>query len=203
MGVHRLWWVPEGTPAHDGCYVRYPREEILAVIAAEAAASSTTIVGENLGTVPEEVFEALARWDVLGLYEEQFHVHAHELPAVPARAIAGVRTHDMPAFAAVAGAFELGHYRWLLSQWLGRDVDGVPGRSARRRPRAARPQRRLRRWSPTSTTCSARRRRTTCPATCSTPRGGAACRQPTSEVLADPDVVQPAAYRSPTGRRRS
>jgi 4-alpha-glucanotransferase len=100
MGVHRLWWVPEGRSATEGAYVRYPREELLAVIAAEAARTGTTIVGEDLGTVPDEVRDALERWDVLGMYEEQFHVH-RPLPPIPARTVAGVRTHDMPAFAAV------------------------------------------------------------------------------------------------------
>ena len=52
MGVQRLWWVPAGAGPQDGTYVRYPRDELLAVIAAEAAATNTTIVGEDLGTVP-------------------------------------------------------------------------------------------------------------------------------------------------------
>ncbi len=34
MAVERLWWVPAGLPAHQGAYVHYQREEILAVIAA-------------------------------------------------------------------------------------------------------------------------------------------------------------------------
>ena len=126
MGVHRLWWIPAGAPAHEGCYVRYPRDEILAVIAAEAAVAGTTIVGEDLGTVPQEVFDALDRWDVLGLYEEQFHLHDHELPPVPARAVAGVRTHDMPPFASLAGVVELANYHRLLAQALGHEVGGSP-----------------------------------------------------------------------------
>ena len=59
MGVQRLWWIPDGASARDGAYVRYPREELLAVVAAEAAATSTTIIGEDLGTVPDEVTDAL------------------------------------------------------------------------------------------------------------------------------------------------
>jgi 4-alpha-glucanotransferase len=85
-------------------YVRYPREELLAVIAAEAARTATTIVGENLGTVPEQVTEALERWKVIGMFEEQFHLYdRNTLPPVPADSVAGIRTHDMPAFAAAFG----------------------------------------------------------------------------------------------------
>ena len=84
MGVHRLWWVPEGMGATEGAYVRYPRDELLAVIAAEATRTSTTVVGENLGTVPDELSEALARWDVVGMYEEQFSLyHPDRLPDDP------------------------------------------------------------------------------------------------------------------------
>ncbi|MGI9031182.1 MAG: 4-alpha-glucanotransferase [Ilumatobacteraceae bacterium] len=127
MGVHRLWWIPEGAAATDGTYVRYPGEELLAVIAAEAAATATTIVGENLGTVPAEVCAALARWDALGLHEEQFHLHQARLEPIPARSVAGVRTHDMAPFAAVAAIDDLTPYRRLLAAERGRPVpDGTP-----------------------------------------------------------------------------
>ena len=42
-----------------------------------------------------------AAGDVVGMYEEQFALyHTHVLPPIPARSVAGIRTHDMPAFAA-------------------------------------------------------------------------------------------------------
>ena len=99
---HRLWWIPDGMGAQHGAYVRYPREELLAVIAAEAARTATTIVGENLGTVPEEVSRGArplgrAR-HVRGAVRAVRHTHG--LPPIPARSVAGIRTHDMPAFAA-------------------------------------------------------------------------------------------------------
>ncbi|WP_420451911.1 4-alpha-glucanotransferase [Ilumatobacter sp.] len=101
MAVHRLWWIPDGAPADRGVYVRYPHDELLAVIAAEAAAADVAIVGENLGTVPPAVDAALEEWQVLGMHEEQFHLGADRLDAVPPRTVAGVRTHDMAPFATV------------------------------------------------------------------------------------------------------
>lgn len=106
MAVHRLWWIPSGQPADRGVYVTYPQRELLAVIAASAAATGVGIVGENLGTVPPEVDRELDRWEMLGMYEEQFHLDetddegAATLAEIPARSIAGVRTHDMAPFAA-------------------------------------------------------------------------------------------------------
>ncbi len=130
MGVHRLWWIPEGMGADQGAYVRYPREELLAVIAAEAARTATTIIGENLGTVPDEVRDGLDRWDVLGMYEEQFSLyHAHALPHIPARSVAGIRTHDMPAFAAAFEGDATGDvydYRRLLTEAVGHPVGDSP-----------------------------------------------------------------------------
>jgi 4-alpha-glucanotransferase len=124
MAVHRLWWVPNGFGAHQGVYVRYPREELLAVIAATAAETGTTVVGEDLGTVPEEVSEALARWRMLGMYEEQFHAFEHQLGHIPARSVAGIRTHDMQPFRAFhdeQGA-GLDGYRGRLADSLGHHV---------------------------------------------------------------------------------
>ncbi len=130
MGVQRLWWIPDGCSATDGVYVRYPREELLAVIAAEAERTSTTIIGENLGTVPAEVTEALERWDVIGMFEEQFNLyHRSALPPVPADSVAGIRTHDMPAFAAAFNGDATGgvyDYRRLVADAVGRPVgDGA------------------------------------------------------------------------------
>lgn len=123
MAVERLWWVPDGFAPLEGVYVRYPREEILAVIAASAAAAGVTIVGENLGTVPEIVDDAFDRWDVLGMYEEQFHLDDDPLPEVPRRTVAGIRTHDMEPLAALVTTTDTSRYRALLGTVLGTTID--------------------------------------------------------------------------------
>ena len=103
IGVHRLWWIPDGHPPSDGVFVRYPALDILAAIAESAAAVGTTVVGENLGTVPPEVTEVLAATATLGMHEEQFTMLAGQLPGqVPGDTVAGIRTHDMDAFATAA-----------------------------------------------------------------------------------------------------
>ena len=66
LGVHRLWWIPDGMEPGEGVYVRYPRSKLLAVIAAEAARTGTTVVGEDLGTVPDEITEAMEEWRCSG-----------------------------------------------------------------------------------------------------------------------------------------
>ncbi len=123
MAVHRLWWVPDGCSPRDGVYVQYPRHEILAVIAATAAANDLTIVGEDLGTVPPEVSRAFAEWDMLGMYEEQFHLDDDPLPHIPARSVAGIRTHDMEPLAALLATTDTSAYRRRLGDAHGATVD--------------------------------------------------------------------------------
>jgi 4-alpha-glucanotransferase len=123
MAVHRLWWVPDGFSATQGVYVTYPRNEILAVIAASAAAAGVTIVGEDLGTVPEEVSEAFDRWDVLGMYEEQFHLDDEHLAHIPSRSVAGIRTHDMEPIAELVATSDTSAYRSRLGAAHGCEID--------------------------------------------------------------------------------
>ena len=131
MAVHRLWWVPEGFGAHQGVYVRYPSNELLAVIAATAAECGTVVVGEDLGTVPDEVGALLDEWEMLGMHEEQFHMTPSMMPAsgladIPARSVTGIRTHDMQPFAAFVAEQDLrgglAEYRARLGRELGRDI---------------------------------------------------------------------------------
>lgn len=124
MAVHRLWWIPEGFEAHRGAYVRYPRDEIMATIAATAADVDTTVVGEDLGTVPTEVSAALEQWGMLGMYEEQFHTDDLPIGQVPARSVSGIRTHDMQPFAAFVAerGDGLASYRRRLADELGHEV---------------------------------------------------------------------------------
>lgn len=119
MAVHRLWWIPEGVEANRGVYVRYPQRELLAMIAASAATAGMAVVGEDLGTVPPEVSAALDEVSMLGMYEEQFMTGSPKLATIPERVVAGIRTHDMQAFAEFAATTDLERYRVLLEKQLG------------------------------------------------------------------------------------
>jgi 4-alpha-glucanotransferase len=119
LGVHRLWWIPDGMEPGEGVYVRYPRAKLLAVIAAEAARTGTTVVGEDLGTVPVEITEAMEEWTMLGLYAEHTRLADEELPTIPARTVAGLRTHDMEPFAMLYERGDLVDYGAKLRRSLG------------------------------------------------------------------------------------
>jgi 4-alpha-glucanotransferase len=100
MELHRLFWVPDGAPATDGVYVRYPRQELFAVLALESHRSGCVVVGEDLGTVPDEVREGMDHHGLLGMYVLQFQALADRAPPPPPhRCVASLDTHDTPTFA--------------------------------------------------------------------------------------------------------
>lgn len=103
MGLHRFFWIPHGMAASDGVYVRYPADELYAILAVESVRHRAVIVGENLGTVPREVTAAMTRHRILQSYVVQYALQPNvdvPLSRVPADAVAAVNTHDMPPFAA-------------------------------------------------------------------------------------------------------
>ncbi|MCM8794293.1 MAG: 4-alpha-glucanotransferase [Candidatus Omnitrophica bacterium] len=100
MGLHRLFWVPRGLTAKEGVYVRYPAQELYAILQIESHRAGTRIVGENLGTVPPEVNAALHAHRLRQMYVVQYEVSPSGLRAVPADSVASMNTHDMFPFAA-------------------------------------------------------------------------------------------------------
>jgi len=102
MGLHRLYWIPEGTGAASGVYVRYRPEELYAILALESQRHETLIVGEDLGTVPRSVRPAMARHGILRTYVGQFETDPgprRSFRPVPANSLASLNTHDTPTFA--------------------------------------------------------------------------------------------------------
>ncbi|HKR89943.1 MAG TPA: 4-alpha-glucanotransferase, partial [Phenylobacterium sp.] len=110
LGLSRLFWVPEGAEGSEGAYVAYPRDDLLGVLALESRRAECLVIGEDLGTVPDGLRDALGaagiyRYTVLPFEREGA---AFRPPSqYPPRALACVSTHDI---APIAG--------W----WEGRDI---------------------------------------------------------------------------------
>jgi 4-alpha-glucanotransferase len=140
-GLFRLYWIPEGTPPAQGVYVRYPWQEMLAILALESVRAGAWVVGEDLGTVEPYVREEMDRRQLLSTRLVWFEP---EPPSrYPERSLAAVTTHDLPTVAGlwsrsdledqhqsgvVPATDSLEEMRQRLAYWLG-VPDDVPVRN--------------------------------------------------------------------------
>lgn len=111
MGLYRLYCVPQGRPATDGVYLRYPADELMAILTLESQRARCALVGEDLGTVPPQIRPAMARHGMFRLHVGQWSlpIKVGERPTPsPAEAVASLNTHDTATFAG-----------W----WRGADID--------------------------------------------------------------------------------
>jgi 4-alpha-glucanotransferase len=136
MGMYRLYWIPEGAAATEGVYVHYPLEELLAVLSVEAHramdGAGAAVVGENLGTVPPEMNEAMERHGMLRMFVGQFSFTGEASPRMqepPADSLASLGTHDTPTAAGFLSGEDIGSRRELGLT----DEDGEERESSERR----------------------------------------------------------------------
>ncbi len=111
VGLHRSYWIPDGADAHEGLFVLAPSDELTAVISAASHRHGSAIVGEDLGTVPDEVRRLLADHDILGMHVGTFAVSddpRRPLHLPSHRAVTSLSTHDLPS---------------LPAWWAGADID--------------------------------------------------------------------------------
>ncbi|MEF3169225.1 MAG: 4-alpha-glucanotransferase [Deltaproteobacteria bacterium] len=112
MILMRLFWVPPGKTPVDGAYVRYPFEDLLGILALESQRNRCLVIGEDLGTVPDELRAALSGLGVLSCricYFEKDHEGNFKPPEdFPEGAVVSVSTHDLPT---------------LAGYWKGRDIE--------------------------------------------------------------------------------
>lgn len=112
MALFRQWWVPAGLPATDGGYVHYPLEDLMSVLALESHRHRCLVIGEDLGTVPDEVRRAMAEFGVYSykvlLFEKGADGRFRRPGDYARRAIASVTTHDLPT---------------LRAYWEGKDLE--------------------------------------------------------------------------------
>lgn len=112
MGLMRLYWVPAGESPAQGGYVLYPLDDLLGILALESQRNHCLVVGEDLGTVPDEIRAALGPMQVysyrLLLLERDKDGGYLPPSAYPAQSLAAVTTHDLPT---------------LCGFWKGIDLD--------------------------------------------------------------------------------
>tara|TARA_Y100000588_G_scaffold143831_1_gene157802 strand:+ start:203 stop:2401 length:2199 start_codon:yes stop_codon:yes gene_type:complete len=100
MALLRLWWVVKGDDAKEGGYVYYPVDDLLGILALESHRNQSLVIGEDLGTVPEEIRSKLAENGVYSyrvFFFEQAEDGGFFSPShYPVQSMSTLTTHDMP-----------------------------------------------------------------------------------------------------------
>lgn len=103
MGLMRLYWIPPGMKGDAGAYVSYPFHDLLGILNLESQRNRCLIVGEDLGTVPDEVRHALREAGVLSYklfyFERQQDGHFFPAEWFPEQSLVAASTHDLPTLA--------------------------------------------------------------------------------------------------------
>jgi 4-alpha-glucanotransferase len=94
MGLFRLFWVPSSGTARNGAYVRYPTDDLLAILALESERAGALVIGEDLGTVAPGVRERLVAERILSTRVLWFE--PGQPSGYPRLSLAAVTTHDLP-----------------------------------------------------------------------------------------------------------
>jgi 4-alpha-glucanotransferase len=113
LGLRRLWLVPEGEPARNGAYLRYPLEDLLRLIALESWRHRSIVIGEDLGTVPPGFRERLFEHGLSGIrvlwFERNGGGGGFKAPRDWDRnVVSTTTTHDLPT---------------VTGWWRGEDID--------------------------------------------------------------------------------
>jgi 4-alpha-glucanotransferase len=111
MGLFRLFWIQKNSEPGRGAYVRYPEDELLAILALESERAKAYIVGKDLGTIDETFRQQLIDSCVLSYRLVWFE---NDPPAgFPEQALAAVTTHDLPTIAGMWTGADLQKQREL------------------------------------------------------------------------------------------
>ncbi len=105
MGLMRLFWVPSNRSPKEGTYVSYPFSDLLGILALESHRHHCLIIGEDLGTVPDEVRHALDANKMLSYrilnFEKDWHHGTIKPPGdYPRYSLCTSGSHDLPTLRA-------------------------------------------------------------------------------------------------------
>jgi 4-alpha-glucanotransferase len=117
LGLQRIYVIPDGAPSAQGAYLRFPFEPLLAVTTLLSVRHRCVVVGEDLGTVPENFRETLADWGLWSYLVMLFERFGDGSFAPPEHyrenALVTFATHDLPTFAGWTSQHDLATKRAL------------------------------------------------------------------------------------------
>jgi len=112
MWMQRMFFIPAGCETAEGAYMRFPLDDLLAIVALESQRQQCVVIGEDLGTVPAGFREKMEDHGLLCYRLMRFERYEDGLYKRPDRypplSLASFGSHDLPPIAGF---------------WQGRDLD--------------------------------------------------------------------------------
>ena len=103
LGLGRLYVIPHGVSAKEGAYIQLPLESLLAVAALLSEQRRCVVIGEDLGTVPNDFRQKLQNWGIWSYQVMLFERFGDGQFTAPEcyrdKAVVVFGTHDTPTFA--------------------------------------------------------------------------------------------------------
>jgi 4-alpha-glucanotransferase len=119
MRLFRLYWIPDGSDAVRGAYVKELTDDFVRILALESVRNRVVVVGEDLGTVEPEVRKTLERFGILSYrlfyFEKDKNGEFRRDDEYPPQALVSSTTHDLPTLAGF----------WVLADLEARRAAGV------------------------------------------------------------------------------
>ena len=98
IGLVRQYWIPEGLEGIDGALIRFPADDLFGILALESRRHNALVVGEDIGTIPEELPALMKKF---GLLSSRVFLFDTETRRYPRNVFLTTTTHDhtpMPGF---------------------------------------------------------------------------------------------------------
>jgi 4-alpha-glucanotransferase len=112
MRLFRLFWIPNQATAAQGAYVGDYATDLMRILALESVRSQNLVIGEDLGTVTDEIRDMLARFGILSYrlfyFEKNRNKTFKHSWEYPKQALVASSTHDLPT---------------MCGFWTGRDIE--------------------------------------------------------------------------------
>jgi 4-alpha-glucanotransferase len=102
MRLFRLYWIPEGHNAANGAYVEDRPRDLIRILALESVRNNAVVIGEDLGTVEDEVRETLSDFGILTYRLLIFETDENGMKPpreYPKQALTSTTTADLPTMA--------------------------------------------------------------------------------------------------------
>lgn len=112
MRLIRLFWIPAGAAPAQGAYVQDYATDLMRILALESVRNRNIIVGEDLGTITDEMREMLTKFGILSYrcfyFEKRRDGSFRNSWEYPRQALVASSTHDLPT---------------MCGFWINRDIE--------------------------------------------------------------------------------